>query len=581
MADVFISYARSTAEQARAVGEALGAAGYSVWRDADLPSHRAYADVIEEQLGAAKVVLVIWSAEAVKSHWVRSEADRARAGDKLVQLSVDSTPLPMPFDQIQCARLADWRGDTSAPAWRSVVDSIAELTGRAPAAAGRRPSPPTAKTHSICVLPFANMSGDPEQEYFSDGISEDIITDLSKVSALQVASRNTAFSYKGKLINVGDVARELRVGHVLEGSVRKSGIRVRITAQLIEGASDSHVWAERYDRDLNDIFALQDEISQAIVAALKLKLLPEEKVAIHQRGTANAEAYDIYLMARQYLDTGNQGDRRREEAIVRLCRRATELDPGYARAWALLGLAQSMLADTHGGTSDDGSAAAERALMLDPHLAEPHLVRAKTLETAGRADEAFAEVELALQFDPESREAHGRAGAMHLTARRFNEAARHLRTASGLSETQFSSAGMLISVMEALGDADGVRWAAETTLDRVTKVLATDRNNGGAISFGVIALVALGQVEQAKDWMRRAMLVEPDNMVMRYNFGCVACRSFQDFATALEFLEPAFKSRPAWFSKIAKGDPDLDLLRDDPGFQAIMAAAEASAAAAS
>ena len=238
MSDVFISYARSTAEQAGAIAKALRAAGYSVWRDEDLPSHRPYADVIAEQLGAAKVVLVIWSAEAVKSHWVRSEADRARAADKLVQVAVDATPLPMPFDQIQCARLADWRGDTNAPGWRNVVDSIAALTGRAPAAADSRRASPAAKTHSICVLPFANMSGDPEQEYFSDGISEDIITDLSKVSALQVASRNTAFSYKGKPINVGDVARELRVGHVLEGSVRKSGIRVRITAQLIEGASD-------------------------------------------------------------------------------------------------------------------------------------------------------------------------------------------------------------------------------------------------------------------------------------------------------------------------------------------------------
>ena len=127
---------------------------------------------------------------------------------------------------------------------------------------------------SICVLPFANMSGDPEQEYFSDGISEDIITDLSKVSALAVTARNTAFTFKGKHVDVGQVARQLKVSHVLEGSVRKAGQRVRITAQLIDGTSGSHVWAERYDRDLNDIFALQDEISQAIVAAMKLKLLP-------------------------------------------------------------------------------------------------------------------------------------------------------------------------------------------------------------------------------------------------------------------------------------------------------------------
>ena len=154
------------------------------------------------------------------------------------------------------------------------------------------------------------MSGDVEQEYFSDGISEDIITDLSKVSALSVVARNTAFTFKGKSVKVPEVARELGVSHVLEGSVRKAGGRVRITAQLIDGAAGDHVWAERYDRDLTDIFALQDEISEAIVKALKLKLLPEEKAAIEQRGTDNVDAYNLYLMARSYYVTGNQGDPR-------------------------------------------------------------------------------------------------------------------------------------------------------------------------------------------------------------------------------------------------------------------------------
>src|ERR1700741_598176 len=149
---------------------------------------------------------------------------------------------------------------------------------------------------SICVLPFANMSDDPQQEYFSDGISEDIITDLSKISALFVVARNSAFTFRGKNVDVLQVARQLKVSHVLEGSVRKSGGRVRITAQLIDGLSNGHVWAERYDRDLSDIFALQDEISEAIVNALKLKLLPEEKKAIEQRGTTNPDAYNLYLM---------------------------------------------------------------------------------------------------------------------------------------------------------------------------------------------------------------------------------------------------------------------------------------------
>src|SRR5205814_2724385 len=230
---------------------------------------------------------------------------------------------------------------------------------------------------SICVLPFANMSGDPEQEYFSDGITEDIITDLSKVSALWVAARNTAFTFKGKHVDAPQIARQLKVSHLLEGSVRKAGGRVRITAQLVDGATGGHVWAERYDRDLNDIFALQDEISQAIVAALKLKLLPEEKKAIEQRGTNDPEAYKLYLMARQYSITGNFGSARRSEAIIRLCRRAIEIDPNYARPWALMASAQIRLRFFFGREGDNGLAAAERALELDGNLAEAHAAKAQ------------------------------------------------------------------------------------------------------------------------------------------------------------------------------------------------------------
>ena len=210
--------------------------------------------------------------------------------------------------------------------------------------------PATTVAHSICVLPFQNMSGEPEQEYFSDGISEDIITDLSNVSALSVVARNTSFTFKGQSIDVKEVAKRLGVTHVLEGSVRKAANRVRITAQLIDGSKGDHVWAARYDRDLNDIFAIQDEISKAIVDALKVKLLPKEKKAIEARGTTNVDAYNLYLMARQQWVSGNFGDPRRDEAIVRLCHQATLLDPDYANAWAGMALAQAELRFVHGGT---------------------------------------------------------------------------------------------------------------------------------------------------------------------------------------------------------------------------------------
>src|SRR2546423_8284626 len=206
---------------------------------------------------------------------------------------------------------------------------------------------------SICVLPFANMSGDPEQEYFSDGISEDIITDLSKISSLHVVSRNTAFTFKGKAVDVGQVASQLNVDHLLEGSVRKAAGRVRITAQLIDTKNDVHLWAERYDRDLNDIFAIQDEISLAIVDALKVKLLPEEEKAIEQRGTENVDAYNLFLMARQTYATGAESDARRLDAIIRMCRRAVEIDPNYADAWALMALAEVLLRSNVGRQGGD------------------------------------------------------------------------------------------------------------------------------------------------------------------------------------------------------------------------------------
>ena len=197
--------------------------------------------------------------------------------------------------------------------------------------------PPRRSSISICVLPFVNISGDVEQEYFSDGITEDIITDLSKVSSLLVVARNTAFTFKGKPMDVTLIAGQLGVGHILSGSVRKSGGRVRITAQLVDGNTGGDVWAERYDRDLSDIFALQDEISQTIVGALRLQLIPEEKNAIEERGTQSVEAYDLFLRA--HALTEQMGATQLQRAIT-LYRNAISIDPHFRRA--LNGLIQAL-----------------------------------------------------------------------------------------------------------------------------------------------------------------------------------------------------------------------------------------------
>jgi len=428
---------------------------------------------------------------------------------------------------------------------------------------------------SVCVLPFANMSGDPEQEYFSDGISEDIITDLSKVSALWVAARNTAFTFKGKHVDVPQVARQLKVSHVLEGSVRKAGGRVRITAQLVDGATGGHVWAERYDRDLNDIFALQDEISQAIVAALKLKLLPEEKKAIEQRGTTDPEAYKLYLMARQYYITGNFGNVRRSEAIIRLCRRAIEIDPNYARPWAMMAGAQINLRFFFGKEGDDGLAAAERAIELDPNLAEAHAAKSQVLRQNARLEGAIGEIEIALRLDPDSYDVNLAAGQLNYVLRRFDKAIFHYEKAATLVETDFRSAGMLVSSHSAIGDKEGARRAARRALERCEKIVAVEPDNGSAMGFAVGALAALGEAERAKEWAERALLLDPDNINLRYNFACSLITDLHEFDAALDMLAPRFETMGIEVLNWVKTDPDLDPVRDHPRFKAMLAGAEA------
>ena len=569
MPNVFISYARPNEAQATAVAEALKILGYDVWRDDELPAHRGYAEVIEERIQAADAVVVLWSAEAAKSQWVRAEADAARSAGKIVQAALDKILPPMPFNQIQCADLSGWNGDTDAPGWRKLAASVGALAGTPKAIA---PAAPSRKAEvSVCVLPFQNMSGDAEQEYFSDGISEDITTDLSKVSALRVIARNSAFMFKGQSVDVCDCARKLNASHVLEGSVRKAGGRVRITAQLVDGESGDHVWAERYDRDLTDIFAIQDEISKAIVEALKVKLLPAEKKAIEQRGTSNVDAYNLYLMARQLWVSGNYGDVRRDEIVIRTTQRAIGLDPNYAQAWALLAIAQASLRYHHGRDVDDGLAAADQALKLDPTLAAAYSVRARHIAEQGDFDRALSEIRQALYLDPNSWEANREAARLLMQRRRVDEAMQHYMLAASLDENDFHSCMMLTTCVEALGLKERMPAVAQQMLERSERVLAQDSLNASALGVSAAALLILGDINRAKERIQRAIVVDPDNINMPYNFACVLAVTAGDIEGALDMLETMMprQSRSLMLTMLA--DPDMDPLRDHPRFKRMVA----------
>jgi len=575
MADIFVSYGRSTESQAKQVVDALRAAGYSVWRDDELPAHRSYGDVIEERLRSAKAVVVLWSAEAARSQWVRAEADIAREAGTLVQVTIDGTIPPLPFNQIQCADLNGWSGDSTSAGWRKVESSVSLLVGTA--AEGEAPAEPKAappRRVSILVLPFINLSGDAEQEYFSDGITDDIITDLSKVSALSVVARNTAFTFKGQTIDAAQLAGQLKVTHILEGSIRKSGDRVRVNAQLIDAEAGDHVWADRYDRDLTDIFAIQDEISKAIVSALRVKLLPKEKKAIEQRGTSSVEAYNLYLMARQHWISGNDGDIRRDEIVIRLATQATDIDPDYAKSWALMALAQCEL---HFTQDKDVNAlpAAERALELDPNLPEALCVKARYLaEKDGKPEEADRLIQLALRIDPESWEVNKEAARLLSRGGKMREAIPYYEKAALLAESDFQSTGMLGTCYAAVGDEKELQRTARMTVERAERALTQDPANGSALGFGAHALAILRDGERAKEWIKRALLMDPDNFTMRWNLTCALSRHLQDVDGAIELLKTFVDRAPPAMVKYLRLDTDLDPLRDDDRFEKLVAAAE-------
>ena len=250
MADIFVSYSRQDKDRVAPLVAALEAEGWSVWWDPEITPGEEFDSLISRELESARTLVVVWTPQSVDSRWVRGEARDAADRGVLVPVRFENARLPIDFRAVHTTDLDGWGNDAQGAAFKGLRKALEAKLG-----APKRPAPPAGVGQkksevSICVLPFANMSGDPEQEYFSDGITEDIITDLGKVSALSIVSRNMAFSFKGATGGVAEIGRQTKAAYVLVGSVRKAGERVRITAQLVNAANDAQVWGDRYDRDL-------------------------------------------------------------------------------------------------------------------------------------------------------------------------------------------------------------------------------------------------------------------------------------------------------------------------------------------
>ena len=423
---------------------------------------------------------------------------------------------------------------------------------------------------SIAVLPFADMSPQRDQDYFCEGMAEELINALMKIEELHVASRTSAFGFKGKNEDILEIGRQLNVGSVLGGSVRKAGAKLRITAQLIKVADGYHIWSERYDRDMEDVFAIQDEIAQNIARALRVVLSEKEKRAIEKAATTDVEAYDYYLRGRQYF---HQFRRKGFEFARRMFARATELDPGYARAYAGAADCSSFLYmyweadETHLQEADTAS---RRALELDPELAEAHAARGMASAVRKQYTQAAEEFETAIRLNPKLFEPYYFYARACFVQGNLDEAARLYEQACRVRPEDYQAPSLLATVYEGLGRKADAEAVSRRALQMIEKHVEMHPDDARALYFGAGALCRAGRREECLNWTHRALGIDSEEPLTLYNVACVyALLGRAD--EAVDCLEKCINhgtGNREWI----KNDSDLDSLRSHPRFQALLSA---------
>jgi serine/threonine protein kinase/tetratricopeptide (TPR) repeat protein len=420
---------------------------------------------------------------------------------------------------------------------------------------------------SVAVLPFTNMSADVENEYLADGMAEEIINALNKVQSLRVAARTSSFAFKGKNEDVGDIGRKLKVSTVLEGSVRKMGSRLRITAQLVNVADGYHLWSERYDREMEDVFAIQDDISQAIVKALKVILTEGEKKQIEKARVENVQAYDYYLRGRQYYFI----HRKSLEYARQMFNRAVETDPEYARAYA--GVADTcsllyMYYDAREFNLKQADYASAKALELEPDLAEAHVARGLAISLSKRFAEAEKEFEIAMKLDPKLFEAPYWYGRALEAEGRFQEAVRMYDRAQVLRPEDYQAPSFLAQAYRALGMKEESIAADRRAIKLMLERLELNPSDARAANLLAATYASMGETQKAIDYADRSMAIDPDDAMLLYNVCCTYTllgRNDEAIGCLERAVDKGFGHRE-WIDH----DPDLNPLRDNPRFQSIM-----------
>jgi serine/threonine protein kinase/Tfp pilus assembly protein PilF len=486
------------------------------------------------------------------------------------------TPQPLQAVRSSVPQSVDWAvskamsTEASGRFTTSAMFAQALVSGQksTPTETGTIPKTATSAAKSVAVLPFANMSADPENEYFADGMAEEIINALSRIQSLRVASRTSSFAFKGKNEDIGEIGRKLKVSTVLEGGVRKMGNKLRITAELVNVADGYHLLSERYDREIEDVFEIQDDISQAIVKALRVILSEGEKKAIENKPRTNIQAYDYYLRGRQFF---HQLRRRSLEYARQMFNKAIELDPEYALAYTGVADSSSLLYtyfDARDFNLRQADKASKKALELEPELAEAHVSRgivASLTHHFGEAEEAFAK---AMKLEPNMFEAAYWYGMGLQAEGRFEDAAKMFERATVLRPEDYQAAHFLGQAYKSLGREEEEKAQLRRGLALMEGSLELNPDDARAANLAGGVFASLGEAESAIKYGERSLAIDPEDPMLLYNVACMYAslgRSEQAIACLERAVDKGFGHRE-WIDN----DPDLNSIRDNPKYQAIV-----------